>query len=250
MLHRSLLVAGLAFLVGGTSGCGGHTTTSSPGAGSAAKTTRAAKSKPPYMCQISDGGECRGPLNAGTYTSKLFQPRVTYTLPAGWANWEDLPGNFNLVPPGQTQPGINAGTSDFIGVYASVGAPNGCQSGTDPHVGNGEPAFARWVSADPALQVAHHTMVTIGGLKGDVFDLSLARHWSKGCPYSKGQPVAPLLTGVGVSQLDHNIGPGATTRLYLLRNGHATLAIELADVHGGRHLSRDDPVIRGLEFGH
>ena len=44
-----------------------------------------------------------------------------YSVPdPGWLNYEDTPGNFLLVPPGNDVNGLGTGASDFIGVYTSV----------------------------------------------------------------------------------------------------------------------------------
>jgi hypothetical protein len=67
--------------------------------------------------------------------------------------------------------------------------------------------------------------------------------------YSHGAPVVPLLTGVGVSGLDHNIGPGRATRLYLLDNAGGALAIEVVDVSGGGHLNGYSSVVDTMRFG-
>lgn len=87
-------------------------------------------------CPNGDGGDCLGPLSAGTYTTVTFHPRITYTVPAGWSNFEDLPGNFLLVPPGGTLTGVNDNTSDFVGVYASIAADAAdCSGKLAPGVG-------------------------------------------------------------------------------------------------------------------
>jgi hypothetical protein len=39
------------------------------------------------------------------------------------------------VPPHYDLSGVNADTSDFIGVYSTIAAPNGCDPGAAPGVG-------------------------------------------------------------------------------------------------------------------
>ena len=238
-------------------GCGGPgrpdaatTAASPPPSLSPSSSAPASPSASHYICPVSDGGSCRGPLRAGTYTTTDFDPKITYTVPdGGWANWEDVPGNFNLTPPGQSQEGINAGTSDYVGIYAVVAAPNGCNPGVAPGVGTDERSLARWVSRNPALRVRKHAPAQVGGLSGDVFEVAMAPTWKKACPYSNGTPVAPILTGRSRSSLDHNISAGMVTRLYLLKNGDETLAVECTDVHGGKNLALNDEVLRSLRFG-
>jgi hypothetical protein len=76
----------------------------------------------------------------------------------------------------------------------------------------------------------------VGGLQGSLLDITLAPGWTKSCPYSNGQPVVPVITGIGSSSLDQGIEPGVKTRLYLLNSGTGTLVIEIVDVSGGGHL--------------
>ena len=87
-------------------------------------------------CPNPEGGECLGPLTGGTYATVEFQPGVTYTVPDGWANYEDLPGNFLLAPPSGTLEGVNAGTSDYIGLY----------DGTAPASANCDEVPCSWAS--------------------------------------------------------------------------------------------------------
>jgi hypothetical protein len=49
-----------------------------------------------HFCPFVDGGTCLEAIDAGTYTTTTFQPSITYTVPDGWLNREDLPGNFLL----------------------------------------------------------------------------------------------------------------------------------------------------------
>jgi hypothetical protein len=55
-----------------------------------------------------------GALTAGTYKTRVFHPAISYTVPDGWKNFEDTPGNFLLVPPDGNLPGVNGGTSDLV----------------------------------------------------------------------------------------------------------------------------------------
>jgi len=125
-------------------------------------------------CPNPHGGICRGPLGPGVYTTESFTPTLTYTVPSGWDNEEDLPGNFLLVPPGGSLSGVDAGASDYLGVYSSVRV-------ADP---NCAPAQFTEVAATPADMVAYFTShagpatanrrdVTIDGRAGVAVDISL-----------------------------------------------------------------------------
>ena len=74
-------------------------------------------------------------MTAGTYATTEFQAGVAYTVPDGWANYEDLPGNFLLVPPSGTLEGVNAGTSDYIGMYDGIApASANCDEVPEPGI--------------------------------------------------------------------------------------------------------------------
>ena len=244
-MHRSAFVLLLA-----VSACG---CSSAPRAIPPATTSPAAPSASPVAsptqapCGNPEGGNCLGPLAAGTYTTQIFDPAITYTVPVGWDNEEDTIGNFLLIPPAGNLPGVNAGTSDFVGVYRSVGAPNGCKEGTAPGVASTAAAVTAWISHDPSLVVTGRHAVRIGGLSGTVMDLVVSPR-AKPCPYSNGTPVAPYITGVGSSGLDHNTGPGQKTRIYLLDHGGNALAIEVVDVHRGRDLDAHSALTKMLSF--
>jgi hypothetical protein len=78
----------------------------------------------------------------------------------------------------------------------------------------------------------------------------MADGWTKTCFYSQGNPVVPLIRGVGNSSgLDSPIGPGVMTRVYLLDLPDSTLAIQLWDNSGGAHLDTYSAVVDLLHFG-
>lgn len=127
MVHGRRLVTAAAVL-GLLAGCGssGDAPTA---AGSAAPSAAASPS-----CPSVHGGKCLGPLAAGTYTTTEFHPQLTYSVPAGWTNCEDLSGNFLLVPPGGTLDGVDAGTSDYVAAYSSAAPLKRCASGPNAAV--------------------------------------------------------------------------------------------------------------------
>jgi hypothetical protein len=200
-------------------------------------------------CPNPEGQACLGSLAAGTYTTRVFHPAITYTVPAGWRNYEDTPGNFLLVPPHGDLPGVNAGTSDFIGIYTSVAPPKGCEDGTAPGVLATPAGYRVWAARQPGFRNPRFQPVSVGGLSGIVADLRLARGWSKTCIYSDGLPVQPLITGLGVSYLDHTVLPGQVTRLYLLDYLEGALAIEVVDIKDANHLPDYTRLVHTLRFG-
>lgn len=196
------------------------------------------------------GNLCLGPLEAGTYTTKLFSPTLTYTVPAGWANLEDMPGNFLLLPPGSFLGGVNRGTSDYLGVYTSVVAGETCTDRPNPDVEKTFDGLVGWLKADPALALADVHDVSIGGLDGVVMDISMKDPRGDGCAEGVWGDV---YVGQDPSSLVHAVAEDYPLRVYLLHNGKRTLAIELADARGGSDypdwFAAATPVVENLLFG-
>jgi hypothetical protein len=201
---------------------------------------------------LEDGGPCLGELAAGTYRTTVFTPRITYTVTDGWANWEDLPGNFLLVPPGENLEGVNNDTSDFIGIYHGVAAAAAdCQEIPEPGVGRSAKALAAWFSRHPGLVTTDPQQTTVGGLRGIVLDMTLNQDWTATCPYAHaGEPLVPLIIGAGPAALHHVINASFTTRLYLLDQGSSNIVIEVVD-HPGDPLGLKDyaALINDIRFG-
>jgi hypothetical protein len=209
------------------------------GSGSPART----ESPSPVPCPWPEGGSCLGPLAAGTYTTSVFQPTLTYRLPTGWGNFEDLPGNFLLIPPGGHVTGVDPGTSDYVGVYTSVAAEMpSCAAA--PDVGTSPSQLAGYFASHRELDATAPKPVVVGGLRGVVLDLRLAKD-----AHSK---LVCLIVGVPPSGLEHGVGPGLAMRLYLLANHDpivgGTVAIEIDDVSGGGHLDKYSAVVKKFRF--
>jgi hypothetical protein len=237
------VVLGLGILV---ASCAGPAATGQP---TAAQTVAATSipSTPPVaigtpgpsgnQCTHAEGGananRCRGPLVAGTYTTFVFEPPLTYTVTEGWANWEDLPGNFLLLPPGSSLVGVNPGTSDYLGVYASVVQPGKCTGRPAENVDQSFDAYVAWLTSNPGLNVTDPKAVTVGGLEGVTVDVTL-KGTGDACPEGPG---ADVYVGKVPSDLVHGVNAGYFLRLYLLRNASRILAIEIADAKGGSDIA-------------
>jgi hypothetical protein len=242
--------AGVAVLAAvlAMTGCSGGAGGASAAGASSPSSSAAASSSARSPCPDPVGRACLGQLTAGTYRTAEFQPRLTYTVADGWANDQDAPGDFLLLPPGGNLPGVDAGTSDFIGVYSSVAAPDGCTDGPASDVPRTVAGMMDWLRSDPAFAAPHPSAVTVGGLTGTVVDLRMAPGWTRACPYSNGQPVAPMMVGVGRSSLNHNVIPGQVTRLYLLQSGPDVLAIEVVDVEDAGHLDAYSGIVQQMSI--
>jgi hypothetical protein len=173
---------------------------------------------------------CLGWVTTGTYQTKTFHPSLTYLLPPGWGNLEDLPGNFLLLPVDATLAGVDAGTSDYLGVYASVAAASPCTGKPSTTVPQTWQGLIDWLTSDPALDVTNLKAVTVLGLQGDVMDIAMKNQQGDEC--SDGA-YADVYVGVGQSSLVHSVGPNIPLRIYLLKHGADTLAIEIQDAPGG-----------------
>ena len=179
-----------------------------------------------------------GPLDPGTYTTQLFQPHLTYTVPAGWSNFEDLPGNFLLVPPGGALDGVNGGTSDYIGIYTSV-LPNSDCNGAIPDIDMTPAGMAGWFADAPGFDSSNNHAVTVGGLSGQAIDLKMKPGWNA---------CLALTSGIGLSGFEHTVVPSQRTRQYLLSNGTNVLSIEVVDVNDSGHLDGYSKIIEGFTF--
>jgi hypothetical protein len=207
---------------------------------------------PRPACPNADGGSCLGPLAAGTYGSWVFWTPITYTVPDGWANFEDLPGEFLLVPPGSTLEGVGDGTSDSVGIYQGVAIPAAdCEEVPEPGVGTSAEAMAAALSGRDGLVVSDPVSVTVGRLNGLRVDLAYAPGSDSGChdPYFP-LPFVPVIIGTGPADMDHSVYEGLSTRLYLLDDEATNIVIEVADA-GSSPGTFDDyaPVIDSIQFG-
>jgi hypothetical protein len=131
--------------------------------------------------------------------------------------------------------GVDAGTSDYIGVYTSVTPNPYCSTGP----GSLAPRpIAMCLAQQAALETTEPKAVDIGGLNGYMLDVKLAAN-------SGG---ASLIDGVPPSDFEHGLGPGLTIRLYLLAFGGGSLAIEVDDV-GASDLASYSKIVEKFRFG-
>ena len=187
------------------------------------------------------GGRCLGPIEAGTYTTRVFKPAITYTVPDGWENREDLLGNFLLQIEDDDR---------YLGIYRDIAVPQECEEAPEPGIGQTPAELAEWLTSHPGLVTSEPEQVSIGGLDGLFVDISLDPGWTTVCPYSGGQPVVPFIIGGGVSGLHHVILPGFEERLYLLEYEGGNVAIEVGPEGSSldEYLTEVQPIIESLEF--
>ncbi len=250
---RSRLTAGafavLALLVTAcVAACSGASTSPTPSKPSAER----------VACPNPEGGSCLDELSPDrVYATEVFTPQLAYRVPVeDWYNYEDTPGNFLLVPPGNDLRGVNAGTSDFIGVYTSVTPavftdPNGCVVAPVPGIEQTPEGMSAWFEQQAELLVSEPEAVTVGGLDGVLIDMRTRPDAVLPSCHEGPQEVsvAGLFTGLPPSSLDHGTIPRMTMRLYLLAYGGGVLAIEVDDIDDAPgDLDTMSDVVRDFEF--
>jgi hypothetical protein len=246
------LMLTLAFtIVGCTAAPSANPSPTSAGTGEAAASVAPSLTgRPPCPAGTGRGGTCLGVLSAGTYSTTSFTPSITYTVPGGgWSNWEDRAGIFMLLAPGESFAGVEPDTSEWVGVFRSIGATAaGCDEKVEPGVVSAQ-ALTDWFRCQPGLVVTKPQPTSIGGLSGLMIDLSLAPNWTGTCPFIPDIPLVPLLLGTGPSEgLGVVVEASWKTRLYLLDSDDDNIAIYVMD-HPGRFSLKDyDAVIRTMQF--
>lgn len=142
------------------------------------------------------------------------------------------------MPPGNTLDGVNAGTSDVIGVYTSVvasrcsGVSGSCDTERVPGVPATPAAITTWIRRQSSLNASAPQRVSVGGLSGLVTDVRVEKGAKLPSCSDGGNTVSVfvLISGRTPSALDHGVIDGMTMRLYLLAYNSGTLCIELDDI--------------------
>jgi hypothetical protein len=150
---------------------------------------------------------------------------------------EDLAGNFLLLPPGSDLERLDMGTGDYLSVYTSVAAPDGCkEQAIEVDAPNSAQSFAEWLGQQASLEVSEPQPATVGGLSGVVVDVAVAGDM----PCSDGDlQFTQVFIGVEPSSVAHAVIPEYPMRLYLLDYADGVLAIEIADAPDGGSDSTD-----------
>jgi hypothetical protein len=156
---------------------------------------------------------CQGLLQPGKHHTKVFVPGFSFSVPAaGWENLAQRGGHFDLTS--ITAPG------DSIGFVWRPGPTN--PDGTPVFgVQNTVAALGAWLEQNKDLAVSPSTAVTIGGLKGRRWDISLAPTTTvrdKDCPT---QACVGFLRGTDPSSQptwawDFGLASSERARVYLL----------------------------------
>jgi hypothetical protein len=213
-------------------------------------------------CPNPRGGSCLGPLPAGEYRTTTFEPQIGYTVPQGWTNLEDRPGDFRLSQPRDTRSGPfqpfrqygdqeSAYGGSFFGIYRNAhAAALDCDELWQGHVGTTPDELVAWYETVPGLIVSEPLAVTVGGLDGLQIDLSL-ESGAGTCSFD-GHTAIPLTIGNGISRLHHAIVQGLDVRLVFLAWGDGNVTLEITNVRE-QHSAEDfrsqlQPIIDSLVF--
>lgn len=204
---------------------------------------------PTTTCPNPHGGTCRGPLEPGRYQTTTFQPAITYTVPDGWTNDEDLPGNFLLFLEQDSQQGTVGGS--YLGIYQNVhAAAINCDETWQEGVGTTPEAMVAWYQSVPGLIVSEPQRVDVGGIAGLQIDLSLKQGVDT-CRYDTHEGI-PLIVGNGVSELHHVILHELDVRLVMLNWQGGNITLEITNVkeqHSAEAFRTAlQPITNSLEF--
>jgi hypothetical protein len=116
-----------------------------------------------------------------------FHPTITYRVPMGWGNFEDLLGNFLLIPPNGDLAGVDPGTSDYIGIYTSIAADKpDCT--TARNIAATPEAISNYYRARQDLVTTKPKAVSVGGLEGIVIDVKSAQGVDGACLFVASRP--------------------------------------------------------------
>lgn len=157
------------------------------------------------------------PLPAGTYSSTVFRPTLTFTLPDGWWLASDSAAYLGLHPV----------ESDLVGIHLfrdpqPASQDPACPTTAEPGVGALSGELAAWIRGLPGLTVSPPRLVEVGGLRGVELDIAIAAGWTASCPFAEGIPTVPLI-----------VGPNPDESFRWVVAGSERLRISILDVPGG-----------------
>ena len=211
-----------------------------------ARSTPTAAAAPTAACPNPHGGSCLGALAPGTYTTQSFSPAITYTVPAGWTNSEDLPGNFVLHRTGDFR---------YLGIYRDANVPYKCEEHPDPDISQSVSDYTRWLRRHPLLHVTKPRPVTVGGLHGVAMDISKRPGTKgKGCTFGE-DPRAPFPSSSAAAAR-----PACTTSSWTrpasrnvstccaTRRGNVAIEVGPEGTSLDAYLREVTPIIRSLRF--
>jgi hypothetical protein len=191
-------------------------------------------------------------LAAGTYTSKAFQPTVTYTLPTGWVQPNDTADYFDLVPVDLAPAGTNIGGIFLFRDPQPASQDSACPASPAPGIIAGDSStLMDWIRGRPGFTVTTPVLVTVGGLPGVRIDVAIKQSWTNSCPFAEELPSVPLFALPG-SSTPWTVAGSEQLRLYLLdRPGGGTIVVDVDAFTGSiwqALVSEATPIVQSLSF--
>jgi hypothetical protein len=207
----------------------------------------------------TEGDNCLGPLDAGTYSSQFFDPFIgqsdvwrprfdvlNYTVPDGWVNVDDFPDFFHLRPAGAPDTTIIEFVRDVV--LANQGET--CSELQDPSLGTTAADIAGFIADASGVVSTTPEPVSVGGLEGVRIDVELDPTWTETCPWSEGRPVRALLTDRPAAEgFAWALEPGWRNTLYLLDLGDGRammISVSAATADFDAFVLQATPVIESL----
>ncbi len=193
---------------------------------------------------------CLGPIPAGTFTSTFFDIRdatsnvpllgaygqLRYSVPTGWANRDDWPTNFSLMPATDyAGAGGDPNGNTVHGIYlyarpAAMAATADCSAQLIAGVPSTPAGLAAWLAGRADLVTSHPVPVVIDGDAGVMVDVRLGPTRAAVCP-GDSQASAPLLTDATGSAANWSlrIGSGEQMRIVLITVGPGRIVAIVID---------------------
>jgi hypothetical protein len=185
-------------------------------------------------------------LPAGTYTSRSFQPALTFTLPVGWDNPSDSATYLQLRPAGSEIAGIH-----LFRDARAASTDTACPTSPEPGVGSSSSELSRWIQGRAGLIASNPRLVSVGGLRGTELDIRIAEGWTAACPFANGIPSVSLFVGA-TGEYRWVVAGSERIRLDLLDlpNG-GTVIVDIDDFDGSVMsdlLAAAAPIVRSFAF--
>lgn len=183
-------------------------------------------------------------LTAGSHQSATFQPGVTYTVPANWANTTDAAAYFALNPVGDENNGVYL----FHNIQA-LSQDTTCPRAPEPGVGTTAAEMVAWIRSLKGLNVSQPVPVTINGVAGTQIDVSIKSAWTQSCSFANGLRTVPLFYS---STIDWWLAGDEKLRLTFMdlpNQGTVTADLDSFDGTGfGDLLTNGTPIVQSFKF--
>ncbi len=124
-----------------------------------------------------NGQGCPSPFPAGPVTSTAFTPKLSFTAPAGYIEFNDQAQAYGV----QTAAGSTPGGFFIFREPAPSTDANACEGDPKPIGPLTVDSISSAFAADKRFKVTTPAPVTIGPYSGKTFDLQLASTWTGTC---------------------------------------------------------------------